>query len=196
MLATDIDLRFVGGAARANLKVLFHDAEDGLDFAPGAFDLIHTRAVLAHLPGRSRIIDRATRWLAPGGWLLVEEPALFPAASSPHPAVRQVFEAYAAMLTRWLGTDLDWSRRLPVELGRAGLGDLGMAINTMIIGDGGPADTFWRLALAQIGPSMVQEKLLGQAELDEFTALIDEPRFLDASLALVSAWGRKDEHEH
>ena len=61
VLATDLDTRFVDGEGRANLDVLTHDVvTDGL--ADGAFDLIHARAVLEHIPAR----DDVLRTLGPG----------------------------------------------------------------------------------------------------------------------------------
>lgn len=192
--ATDIDLRFLTGqnlAARPNVQVLMHDAVDGPDFVADSFDLIHSRAVLTHIPDRHQVLTRATAWLAPGGWILLEEPTLFPAATSPHPALRRLQAAYTAIMGSWLGSDLDWARRLPTELQDLGLEPCGMNVRVMVIGDGGPGDAFWRTALEQVGPFMTAESLLTTEELDDITHFLDEPGCLDMSFALVSTWARK-----
>src|SRR5438477_229199 len=73
VLATDIDTRFLEGLARPNLAIRRHDiATDALPEA--AFDLVHARFVLVHVPQRDTALQRMVRALKPGGWLVVEEP--------------------------------------------------------------------------------------------------------------------------
>ncbi|KAI0759408.1 S-adenosyl-L-methionine-dependent methyltransferase [Trametes elegans] len=43
-------------------------------FPDGAFDIVHMRFVLLHVPGAEDVLARAGRLVRPGGWLLVEEP--------------------------------------------------------------------------------------------------------------------------
>jgi SAM-dependent methyltransferase len=70
--ATDLDTGFLSGLSLPNLDVLRHDVTaDG--FPPGSFDLVHARAVLMHIPARMATLQRMVSWLAPGGWLLVED---------------------------------------------------------------------------------------------------------------------------
>jgi trans-aconitate methyltransferase len=55
-----------------NLTALGHDVRtDG--FPEGSFDLVHARAVLMHIGQRMATLRRMVSWLAPGGWLLVED---------------------------------------------------------------------------------------------------------------------------
>lgn len=163
---------------------------------PGSLDIlaglgIHTRAVLAHLPDRDHVVERAARWFAPGGWLVLEEPTLFPIDSSPNPHFRRCLAAYAHIMADHQGTDLSWSRHLPTVLDRAGLADPGLRVSTMVVGEGGPADDFWRISLEQAEPAMVNAGLLDPGELQYALSLLDEPSFLDLSFALVSSWARK-----
>jgi len=72
VLATDVDPRFLRTVRLPNLEVRRHDiAIDPLPRA--AFDLIHTRLVLMHLPRREEALARMISALKPGGWLVVEE---------------------------------------------------------------------------------------------------------------------------
>ncbi|HZM84459.1 MAG TPA: class I SAM-dependent methyltransferase [Candidatus Limnocylindrales bacterium] len=41
--------------------------------AIAAFDVIHARAVLTHLPERDEVLARLVAALRPGGWLLIED---------------------------------------------------------------------------------------------------------------------------
>ncbi len=70
--ATDLDTRFLEALGCANLEVLRHDVRTE-GFAEASFDLVHARAVLMHLPARMSVLKRMASWLAPGGWLLIED---------------------------------------------------------------------------------------------------------------------------
>ena len=71
--ATDLETGFLDRLSLPNLEVRRHDVRTD-DFPPGSFDLVHTRAVLMHISGRMDVLRRLVSWLAPGGWLLIEEP--------------------------------------------------------------------------------------------------------------------------
>jgi ubiquinone/menaquinone biosynthesis C-methylase UbiE len=65
VVATDIDPRFLDAVGSPNLEVRRHDiASDPLPEA--AFDLVHTRLVLVHLPEREAALRRIVRALKPG----------------------------------------------------------------------------------------------------------------------------------
>jgi SAM-dependent methyltransferase len=69
---TDIDERYLESLHVPNLEVRRHDiVTDPLPEA--AFDLIHARLVLIHLPQREEVLSRLVAALKPGGWLVDEE---------------------------------------------------------------------------------------------------------------------------
>lgn len=70
--ATDLQLGFLDAIEASNVEVVRHDLRTDT-FPEGSFDLIHTRAVLMHPPDDSDRLPRMASWLAPGGWLLLEE---------------------------------------------------------------------------------------------------------------------------
>ncbi len=72
VLATDIDTRFLDALAAPNVEVRQHDIVTEA-LPEGAFDLVHARAVLEHLPQHERALGRMAAALKPGGWLLVED---------------------------------------------------------------------------------------------------------------------------
>jgi trans-aconitate methyltransferase len=71
--ATDIQVGFLDTVDAANLDVVRHDIRTDT-FPQGSLDLVHTRAVLMHVPDDSDLLPRMVSWLAPGGWMLLEEP--------------------------------------------------------------------------------------------------------------------------
>src|SRR5262249_28374494 len=73
VLVTDIDPRFIEARQRhPNVELRRHDI--GPDPLPEhAFDLIHARLVLQHVPQREQALARLVAALKPRGWLVVEE---------------------------------------------------------------------------------------------------------------------------
>jgi ubiquinone/menaquinone biosynthesis C-methylase UbiE len=81
VVAIDIDTRLLDGIAADNLQALQLNVVDE-PLPSGGFDLIHSRAVLTHLGARDVVLDKMTRALRPGGWLLLEEADGFPLTAS------------------------------------------------------------------------------------------------------------------
>jgi ubiquinone/menaquinone biosynthesis C-methylase UbiE len=80
VIATDLDTRFLEDAVEANLAVWRHDlTRDPLPAAQ--FDLVHVRWLLDLLPQRESLVKKLVTALKPSGWLLVEEPDMFPTAA-------------------------------------------------------------------------------------------------------------------
>jgi ubiquinone/menaquinone biosynthesis C-methylase UbiE len=72
VLATDIEPRFLSALARPSMEVRRHDI--GVDALPErAFDLVHARLVLMHVPDRDQALERMIGALKPGGWIVAEE---------------------------------------------------------------------------------------------------------------------------
>jgi ubiquinone/menaquinone biosynthesis C-methylase UbiE len=72
VIVTDIDPRFLEPLEAQNIEVRKHNiVSDPLP--DSAFDLIHARLVLIHLPEREKVLARLVSALKPGGWLVDEE---------------------------------------------------------------------------------------------------------------------------
>ncbi|MGH8990621.1 MAG: class I SAM-dependent methyltransferase, partial [Acidimicrobiia bacterium] len=66
VVATDLDTGFLEQLTEKNLEVRRHDiVSDGLE--EEAFDLIHSRLVLDHLPALQAVVKRMAAALRPGG---------------------------------------------------------------------------------------------------------------------------------
>jgi SAM-dependent methyltransferase len=190
VVATDVDVGPLRSAVGPRVEVLRHDVTTE-GFPTGSFDLIHTRMLLFNLPARDAVLTRAADWLAPGGWLVVEEPDAFPIDSSPYPAFRRAVQAGEELVARSHGAATRWARGLPEYLRAAGLVDLGLSVKIQHAGNGAGGNEFWRVLLTQFGPGLLDAGLLTETELAAALALFDDPGFVDAAHATVSAWGRR-----
>ncbi|MER8184507.1 methyltransferase domain-containing protein [Kitasatospora sp. NPDC094015] len=189
VVAADLDPRFLDQRRAAHLEVARLDLARA-EFAPGSFDLIHSRAVLSHIPERDRILRSAVGWLRPGGWLVVQDFVLLPpepAAASPlTPFIEAMILGGPAQ-----GNDSRWTRRMPAELAALGLEGLQLRTTPLTAGLGGPADELWRISLGQLGPVFVERGTMTQEQVDTLALALERRSLVDLSFLFVSAWARR-----
>jgi SAM-dependent methyltransferase len=215
VVATDRDPRFLDGAAGAGVHVLRHDLlADPLDAvrdAAGAddaarsrvgFDLVHCRALLAHLPEPGAAVARLAAALRPGGRLLVEEAdyVSLAAADPGHPAAAEFDRLAARAFPRPVPGhptadhlfDAHLGRRLPGLLTRSGLVDVGHDVAVAVRRGGSPAAEFLRrsiLAARVAVPALVPDD--DGPPLDLVPDALRDPSFVFLDAAAVAAWGRR-----
>ena len=188
--ATDLDTRWVDQLDASNLTVLRHDiVTDPLPIR--AYDLIHCRLVLTHLPAPERILDRLIQALRPAGWLVLEEFDIGfldgachrPTGEAQHRANR-IRTAFTQLIED-RGADLHLGARLPHLLGERGF----EAVDAR--GSFETGANVRRLERANL--DQVRDDLIGAgitaAELD--THLADLPRLPLLMPTMVSVVARK-----
>jgi len=181
-------------AEQGAFEVVRHDV--GADQPPpGAFDLVHARLVLTHVPQRAAALASMVRALRPGGWLVIEDadPALQPLICPDEygPAqqlanrLRQGFRTLMASR----GADLALGRTLPRLLREAGL--------EAVQADGffpisSPACTALEIAtVQQVRDRLLAQGLATQAQVEEHLSNVASGQLDLATAPLISAWGRK-----
>jgi ubiquinone/menaquinone biosynthesis C-methylase UbiE len=199
VLVTDIEPRFIEGSGRqrlANVELRRHDV--GIDPLPEqAFDLIHARLVLLHVPGRHEALDRLVAALKPGGWLVIEEfdgRILDRAIPTANASDAERFRKMGRALGRLMddrGFEADWPRRLYRHLKAAGLVEVGMEGN-LAVREGGSLGTSLEAAnFAQVRKEAVTKGLITDAEIDTVLTRLDAPDFAAFSPVMFTAWGRR-----
>jgi SAM-dependent methyltransferase len=185
--ATDLETSFLAGLSLPNLDVLRHDVRTG-EFAAGSFDLVHTRALVMHIPNRMATLRRMVSWLAPGGWLLAEEPDfgmwmgdLDPVWSA-HP--RAWHEAFPNG-SLWQG------RALLRQIRRLDLDDIGADAELDIVRPGTALAEFYQLSMAALAEPLISAGFLTAGEAARLVARLGEPDFLGCGFAHIGAWGRR-----
>jgi SAM-dependent methyltransferase len=195
VVATDTNTRFLDAIAAPNLDIWRHDV--AIDPLPeAAFDLVHARAVLEHLPERQAILTRLVAALNPGGWLLVEDADYAtwnadPTADRETAALfRRGSDAYFGF-RRQAGLDTAFAGRLDRALRTAGLADVGAEGTIWPVTGGSTYAQVWRLGLEQVKSQVVAAGFFGEGELAAYLALLDDPDFTWLGPVVMSVWGRR-----
>ena len=193
VLVTDIDTHFLEALEFPNLDVLRHDiTRDRLP--EGAFDLVHTRMVLIHLPERDDVLRRLVAALKPGGWLVCEE---FDAVSSPpDPAVSPgevVLKTHQAMgrLNDDRGVDRRCGRLLFGRFRALGLVDLGAEAGMSMVQPGSKLATLLRASYERRRGAMIEAGFITDDEFDRDLARMEAADFMMPSPIMWTAWGRR-----
>ncbi len=160
----------------------------------GAWDVIHERLVLQHIPERLDVLSRLVDALAPGGVLLVEdfdtgEVRTVDRSGPNHELILRMAQAFNALLgTR--GGISDFAANALRTLREHGLEGTG-ASGYLPIDHGG---TGWANVLAA-NAHQVRKGLLDQGvapgDVARFLEVLADPDTIVGSSVLISAWGRR-----
>jgi SAM-dependent methyltransferase len=189
VIATELFPQYLAGAAEQGVRVLRHDVT--VDPPVGEdFDLIHARLVLEHLRTRDAVVERLASWLAPGGWLVLEDVAFVPEIAA-RPALRRIEEKWLELATGTVGSDLTWARTFPLPLDRAGLTETAAEISTPVIRGGSPAAIAFQASVRVGVPAMLAAGAITSEEVAEVYAMCADPAVVDWSYQVLVAWGRR-----
>lgn len=199
VVATDIDTSWLEvGDRPPSLRVLRHDVGVDAPPEPGAFDVVHARLVLTHVPARDRALASMAAALRPGGYLLVEEadpglqPLLCPDEHGPEQELANRLRHGFRALMAGRDADLAYGRTLPRRLRELGLVDVTADAFFPITA---PACTALEIAtVEQIRDRLVDGGIATAADVDRHLANLAAGRVPDlATSPLVSATGRRPE---
>ena len=193
VVATDLDVDFLETLPEENLEVRRHDiVSDALE--TDAFDLIHSRLVLEHIPERDRVLRRLVAALRPDGWLVLEDFDWGSLAVAPGCAAGDLLERAhegARSLFGAAGYSHYYGRALPVALAAAGLVDIGAEGRVYVGAPGSAITSWWKLSVGKFGPAFVETGVLSQTELEDLLDRFDDPGFYFQLPTLVTASGRR-----
>lgn len=187
VLAVDLDTRFMSGLQEANIDVRQMDivAEE---LPPAAFDFIHTRLLLIHLPARETVIRKLVRSLKPGGWLLLEERE---AAAMPI-RITALDAAWRAMEggLRAGGVGTGWAHTMPGLLQQEGLIDIGAEGEIPVFQGGSVTADFWCVTWEQMRERMVATGLVDSDGIDAAMHALRQRQEWFVAPAEFAAWGK------
>jgi SAM-dependent methyltransferase len=186
VLAVDLEPALLAELSAPNLEVRRLDVV--VDELPeAAFDLIHTRFVLVHIPERDELIAKFARSLRPGGVLLLEECDMNDAMTADEDVFRP---SLVAMYRPLVNIDIYWGLTMAARLEEAGLVDIVQLQEPQTFTGGSSLAEFWRITYRQFlesQPYTDEERALMEAG----AAALARPGGPWLSWDLVTAWGRK-----
>lgn len=192
VLATDLDTGPLSDLGRANLEVRRHDVvQEPLE--ENAFDLVHTRLLLEHLPQRELVLAKLVHSLRPGGWLLVEDVDYVSGIPVSELGAAEHERSQGVRLREFArhGVDAYYGRRLPERLRAHGLEDVGNEGRVWIMEGGSPGARWFKLSLAHLRSQLTGPGKLTDADIDRMLVLFDDPRWSALSPVIMAAWGRR-----
>lgn len=190
VVVTDIDPRYLQSLRFPNLEVRTHNvAVDPLPEA--AFDLVHARLVLMHIPEREAALARMIRALKPGGWILDEE---FDSVVFPDPLLNPgeiLSKTHVAMarLMDGRGVDRTFGRGLFRRLRALGLVSVAAEGRTFMWPSGSAGPSLLHANYEQLRTEMISRGYLTEQEFNQDIAALQDPDFLMPSPLLWAAWG-------
>ncbi|MGW1052288.1 class I SAM-dependent methyltransferase [Streptomyces sp. NPDC002521] len=191
VLATDLQTERLAALGQLpQVDVVRHDLREE-DLPEAAFDLVHSRMVLQHLPDRAAAVDRMVRALRPGGLLFLEDTdssTLFRTYLSED--FLQDVRAAGYSLMREAGHD---PRGGHVDLQlvlAAGLEATAEGRVVMVRG-GSDQARHYMLWLEFMRPRIVAAGLVADARIDAALAEMADPAHHWLSQVLISTVGRK-----
>ncbi|MGH9008305.1 MAG: class I SAM-dependent methyltransferase [Acidimicrobiia bacterium] len=188
VVAVDLEPALLADLSAPNLEVRRLDVVAD-ELPEAAFDLIHTRLVLVHIPQRNELIPKLVRSLRPGGVLLLEECDLHEAFAVDDDVFRPSLEAMYRPLFE-AGIDIFWSPTMAARLEAAGLVDIVNLRELQTFTGGSPMAEFWRLTYRQFMESQPYTDA-ERALMEEGAAAIARPGGPWIAWELITAWGRR-----
>ena len=192
VVVTDIQTQPLEQLRYSNLEVLRHNAVTDA-FPEGAFDLVHARLLLGHLPQREVILKRMVAALKPGGWLLDEEfdGLSLHVAAGRAPATYVLRAAVAMERAMALqGVDLEFGQSLLGRLRALGLSDAGADAGLSMWTGGSAGARLLRSYLNQFREPMIKGGHITADEFEHDSMRLDEPDFFTIYPTLWGAWAR------
>jgi SAM-dependent methyltransferase len=195
VLVTDLNTRFLDELARPNLTVRRHDITT--DQVPeAAFDLVHLRMVLQHLPERRAVLRKPAAALRPGGWLVVEDMDFGAVVADPVVGEREANIFHRLMdghvrLSANPHFDPDHGRQLLRLLEEMGLRGVDAEGRAFVWRGGSPGATAWRLSIGHLRDRLIGSGVVMETELERGLALLTDAAFLAVSPIMMAAWGQR-----
>jgi SAM-dependent methyltransferase len=186
VLAIDLEPNLLDDVNEPGIEVRGADVRE-IELQEHSFDLIHARAVLEHMPDRARALSRMVSWLAPGGWLVVEEVDWL-GGTVGDPPWSGLMDAYDRATP-----PIDWAcgRELVHELAAAGLEVIEADADIDAIAGSTPVAEWYRESFLALRDAV--RRVAGRtsaAEIDRQLARLSDPSLRTLGLIWIGATAR------
>jgi 2-polyprenyl-3-methyl-5-hydroxy-6-metoxy-1,4-benzoquinol methylase len=190
VLAVDLDPRFLEEIEEPNLEVRRLDLLTD-ELPRDAFDLVHARYVLEHVPERETVLRRLVRTLRPGGVIVVTDAGgVPPRPVAPSEVFDRVLAAFAAVVGA-RGWCFEWAPTAAEHLRELGLEDVGGESFRRYETD--PREGVRRLTADTL--VVLRDALVAAgseaSDIDATLAMLRDPKCAMLGFETWTAWGRR-----
>lgn len=191
VVAADIDPRFLSDFPGPGRRVVTHDLAQG-PVAPGDFDLVHARALLAHVADLPGAVANLVASARPGGVVLCEEPdyGACEACDAEHSAT-PVFDRYLQGVLAGERMDPYAGRHVHAALRAEGLVDLRSTAMTEIVVGGSFRARYRKETMENVREMAVGQGAYTEASFQALLDCLDDPSFAYVDVLWVGVWGRR-----
>ena len=194
VVATDLETKFLEAMEADSLEIRKHNiTTDELEV--NTFDLIHIRAVLAHLPERDEIVQRLIAALKPGGWLISVVADFTSVRAVQATSEDAVFfdQAFAAVITaaQKTGFHPSYGRYIGAVLRGHGMEDVCVEGVVFEWGAGHPLAALYQMTFHRLKDLVIEQNVLSKKDFEHLIDIMTSPNFYGLSNTLLLARGRK-----
>lgn len=195
VVATDIQLSFLRVPEAPQVEIRRHDITSD-ELEAGAFDLVHARNLLTHIPGRVTALKKLAAAVKPGGWLLVEEPDVRTDYADPGSPIelQELYKSVVQIIYQYArdhGVDPNFGARIFGLLRMLGLECVKAEGRTRMFRGDPETRTPHQLAFEGLKDPLVTDGLVSERQYEAFMALYDNPAFAWRDGLRTSTWGRQ-----
>ena len=194
VVATDLETKFLEAIEADNMEVRKHNiVSDPLE--EEHYDLVHSRAVLDHLPERDEVLPRLVRALRPRGWLLVEAGDFSTVRMlGGDPADAEFFDAtFAALVgvSQSFGAEMSYGRRLGPAFRDAALEHVVVEGYVTEWSSKHPVASLYDLTFQRLRAPALQRGVVTKASLDRLLSILRSPGFHALSHVVYAGRGQR-----
>lgn len=189
VLATDLDTTLLEAAPARGVRPLRHDVRS--DALPGsAFDLVHARLLLIHLPERLEVLGALRAAVKPGGWLVIGDIDF--SSVAPQRPVGEWDAVSRAFLcaVREAGWEPELGPRLPEMLSACELCGVEAEAWRHVQRGGSAVAAILGLTYQRLRPALLAAGRVDARDLDAVLASLRDPAFAFSGPTVWTAWGR------
>ena len=199
LVVTDLDVRFLEELRSDRVEVRRHDVTRD-DLEPGEFDLVHTRAVLMHVRGGDRALERIVNALRPGGWLVIEEADLGETILRAVERYLHADDARAATsrfndatirAVRAAGGDPEFGSHLSALLVEHRFEEIDAELCSRLVRGGSDRASFVLHGVEFLGPRLVAARQIEESDVEQVRTVLTDRSVFQLGLPMVSAIGRR-----
>jgi SAM-dependent methyltransferase len=189
VLALDLDVRLLEPLADHRVEVRRHDLLSE-PLPEAAFEIVHARNLLMHLPARLEVLRRLLYAVRPGGWLALGEPDFTEQTLTPQSAAwRRVWSVFCDATVAG-GWDPGYGGRLLGDLEALGLAEFQAEVTTYHMPGGSVLARLFAGTLERFEERML-ELGLASDDLAEAQRLLGEPGVTYRGPTFTTAWARR-----